>query len=157
MAIETVLVVVGDEADEGDEGRAELLARVAAEEAAPSDARVVVGYSFTDNEYADAVQRFGFARSADKIDPGDVADQIPSVRTVHRRVADEGVETDVRAAVGETGAAAFVRMAADLDADRVVVAGDRRSPAGKAVFGSDAQAILLDAPCPVVYVRGDAA
>jgi nucleotide-binding universal stress UspA family protein len=154
MAIETVLVAVGDE---DDERRAATLARVAAEEAGPSDARVVVGYAFAEEEFGEAVQRFGFDRAADRIAPGDVADRIAAVRAVRERVAEEGVETEVNAAIGETGAAAFVRMAADLEVDRVVVAGDRRSPAGKAVFGSDAQAILLDAPCPVVYVRGDAA
>jgi Universal stress protein family. len=51
----------------------------------------------------------------------------------------------------------FVEMADRLGVDRVVVGGERRSPAGKAVFGSDAQTILLDSTCPVVYVGGDVA
>jgi nucleotide-binding universal stress UspA family protein len=151
MAIETVLVVIGDE----DERRAETLARVAAEEAAPSDAQVVVGYAFTEEAFGDAVQRFGFDRSADQLSPGDVADRVASVQAAHSYLDDEGVETSVHAAIGETGPETFVKMSADLEADRVVVGGDRRSPAGKAVFGSDAQTILLDAACPVVYVRGD--
>lgn len=153
MAIETVLVAIGEE----DEQRAETLARVAAEEAAPSDAEVVVGYTFTEDEFADAVKRFGFDRSADQLSPGDVADRVASVQAAHRHLEDAGVDTSVHAEIGENGPDLFVRMSTDIEADRVVVGGDRRSPAGKAVFGSDAQIILLDAVCPVVYVGGDIA
>lgn len=151
MAIETVLVVVGDE----DEQRAETLARVAAEEAVPSGAEAVVGYAFSEEGFGDAVQRFGFDRSADQLTPGDVADRVAGVQAAHSYLEDEGVDTSVHAMIGEAGPETFVEMAESLGADRVVVGGDRRSPAGKAVFGSDAQTILLDAPCPVVYVRGD--
>jgi nucleotide-binding universal stress UspA family protein len=150
MAIDTVLVTVGEEA----ERRAEALARVAAEEVDPSG-RVVVGYTFTEQAFADAVQRFGFDRSADQLSPGDVAGRVASVKAAHEYLSDEGIDAEVNAAVGESGPDAFVQLASDLEADRVVVGGDRRSPAGKAVFGSDAQTILLDATCPVVYVRGD--
>ena len=151
MAIETVLVVIGDE----DERRAETLARVAAEEAVPSDAQVVVGYAFTEEGFGDAVQRFGFDRSADQLSPGDVADRVATVQAAHDYLGEERIDTTVSAEIGENGPELFVRMATEVDADRVVVGGDRRSPAGKAVFGSDAQTILLDADCPVVYVGGD--
>jgi len=44
-------------------------------------------------------------------------------------------------------------LAAEVDADLVVVSGRKRTPTGKAVFGSTAQTVLLDAPCPVTFVR----
>lgn len=152
MAIETILVAIGGE----DEQRAERLAEVGVE-TATSGTRVVVGYTFTEEEFADAITQFGFDRSADALAPGDVADRIASVSAAHDILDEADTDATVDAAVGESGAEAFVTMAADYDADRVVVGGERRSPAGKAVFGSAAQTILLDAPCPVVYVRGDAA
>jgi nucleotide-binding universal stress UspA family protein len=150
MAIDTVLIAIGEE----NERRAETLARVAAEEAG-DDGSVVVGYTFSEDEFAKAVKRFGFDRSADQLSPGDVADRVASVGAAHDYLDEAGVDVAVDAEIGEGGPDLFVRMSADLEADRLVVGGDRRSPAGKAVFGSDAQTILLDAVCPVVYVGGD--
>jgi nucleotide-binding universal stress UspA family protein len=46
------------------------------------------------------------------------------------------------------------RLATAAGADLVVVPVRRRSPALKLVMGSIAQEIILDAPCPVVAVKG---
>ncbi|MDX1746824.1 MAG: universal stress protein, partial [Halobacteriales archaeon] len=59
-----------------------------------------------------------------------------------------------RGAVGERGET-VVEIATEVGADRIVIGGRSRSPTGKAVFGSTAQEILLSAPCPVTFVRGD--
>ena len=40
-----------------------------------------------------------------------------------------------------------------MGASLVVMGYRRRSPAGKAILGSDAQGILMRAPCPVLAVR----
>lgn len=49
----------------------------------------------------------------------------------------------------------LVRYLTENDADFLVVGGRKRSPVGKALFGSVTQAVLLDAPVPVVTVRTD--
>lgn len=46
----------------------------------------------------------------------------------------------------------IVDYADDLDARYIVVSGRKRSPAGKALFGSTSQSIFLHAECPVVSV-----
>ena len=37
--------------------------------------------------------------------------------------------------------------------DMLLVGGRRRSPTGKAVFGSTAHRVMMHAPCPVLFVR----
>lgn len=56
-----------------------------------------------------------------------------------------------RGAIGDA-ADSILGTAADLDPDYVVIGGRRRSPVGKALFGSTTQTVLLEANQPVVSV-----
>ena len=48
----------------------------------------------------------------------------------------------------------LLAAADDVDADLICVSGRKRSPAGKAVFGSTTQALVLNADRPVLAVPG---
>ncbi|MCA1982566.1 MAG: universal stress protein [Nocardioides sp.] len=47
----------------------------------------------------------------------------------------------------------LTQVARDEDADLVVIGIRRRTATGKLILGSQAQRILLDAPCPVLVVK----
>ncbi len=47
----------------------------------------------------------------------------------------------------------LIAVATEASADVIVIGLRRRSPVGKLILGSNAQRILLDAPCPVLAVK----
>lgn len=78
------------------------------------------------------------------------------VRKISTQIATESIqEADVPAeAVGLVGDPAnrIVDYAEDHDARYVIIAPRKRSPVGKAVFGSVAQSVLLNTTIPVISI-----
>ena len=67
----------------------------------------------------------------------------------------DGVEVEVRQLVrGNEPAEDLIAVANETDADLIVIGLRRRTPVGKLILGSNAQRILLDAPCAVLAVKG---
>ena len=75
---------------------------------------------------------------------------------VRTYLADEGVAATVRQLVrGQEVSEDLVAVAEETSADMIIIGLRRRSPVGKLLLGSNAQRILLDAPCPVLAVKAD--
>jgi nucleotide-binding universal stress UspA family protein len=149
MALERILLAVGpNDADRIDE-----LAETVIDIAGPTGASVVVAHVFTEDEYDNVIDRLDFVEAADA-DPDEVADRHTTVRELEKRLGDHDIDYSVRGAVGNHGEQ-IVNLANDTSADLVIVGGRKRSPTGKAVFGSTAQEVMLNAPCPVTFVRGE--
>ena len=146
----TVLVAVGP----NDHDRLDRLVEETVDLARPSDATVALTHVFTDEEFEACVDALDFDRESRDVAPGDVAARHSVVRKFGRRLRAAGVDYEVHGAVGAHGEGVSL-LAADLSADLVVVGGRRRSPTGKALFGSIAQEVMLSAPCPVTFVRAD--
>jgi nucleotide-binding universal stress UspA family protein len=73
---------------------------------------------------------------------------------LEKKLADSGLEYDVRQLVrGFEPAEDLIGIAEDAEADLIVIGLRRRTPVGKLILGSNAQRILLDAPCPVLAVK----
>jgi nucleotide-binding universal stress UspA family protein len=74
----------------------------------------------------------------------------------HQEIAlkEEGFDCETLLSVRglETGED-IVRIAAENKADEIIIGIQRKSKVGKLLFGSTAQYIILNAPCPVVTVR----
>ncbi|RBI58865.1 universal stress protein [halophilic archaeon] len=149
MAIETILLAVGP----GDAERTDKLASAVADVAGPTGATVVLAHVFTDDEFDEVVGRLDYDPSGTP-NPDEVAARHATIRSLANSLDEEEVGYAIRGAIGEHGET-IVDLAEDVTADSVFVGGRKRSPTGKAVFGSTAQEVMLSAPCPVTFVRSD--
>jgi len=79
------------------------------------------------------------------------AHDLDAIRT---ELTEAGIEHEIRQSTEARSAAELiVDTARELDADLIVIGLRRRSPVGKVIGGSTAQAVLLDATCPVLSVK----
>ena len=145
MAIDTIMLTVG----RSNEARVDKLTQTAIELAEATGARVVIGHAFETEDDVDAVRtRLDMVEGS----ATDVANRMETVRRASKALRAADVDFAVEAVVGDPGEV-IADLAEEVGADRILVGGRKRSPAGKAVFGSTAQRILLSAPCPVTFVR----
>ena len=87
----------------------------------------------------------------------DAVESETALDEVRRELAAAGVEHEIRQLVrGLDPADDLVAVAEELDAEFIVIGLRRRTPVGKLILGSNAQRVLLDAPCPVLAVKADA-
>jgi nucleotide-binding universal stress UspA family protein len=121
------------------EGRAAL--RRAAEEAQLRGVRLVVVNS---------------ARGGPDYDVDDATRSEAELEAVRKELAEAGIEAEVRQLVrGQDVADDLIAVAEEVSADFIVIGLRRRTPVGKLILGSNAQRILLDAPCPVLAVKAE--
>lgn len=89
------------------------------------------------------------AKTTGEVDMDDVRERAAEVAA--EMAADVEYSYEPVGLIGNV-APKVVEYVAEHDARYVVVGGRKRSPAGKAIFGSTPQSILLNASCPVVSV-----
>jgi nucleotide-binding universal stress UspA family protein len=66
----------------------------------------------------------------------------------------EGIASETHVLVrGLTPGEDIVDFAVDKKVDEIIIGIEKRSKVGKLLFGSNAQYIILEAPCPVVSVK----
>ncbi len=83
------------------------------------------------------------------------ASRIQSVRRAQEFLEDAGVTVQVRDDSGDT-TDDILADAEEYDVDAIVLGGRKRSPAGKAIFGSVTQSVILNSDRPVVVTGEDA-
>ena len=88
----------------------------------------------------------------------DQSDIDSAVAEARERLDSTDVGHDVQhVQPGDDVAEALMNAAETTDASLIVIGLRRRSPLGKLILGSNAQRILLDAPCHVLAVKPDPA
>jgi nucleotide-binding universal stress UspA family protein len=128
------------------------LLQEASELAAGTDAELIVLHVVDETQYSGNLERK--VQSGHSADVSSIDDTIENSRQLADRLASEVVDKGDYRAVGKVGKLpnAVLEAAAEYDCDHVFIVGNRRSPAGKAVFGDDAQAVILRFDGPVTTI-----
>jgi nucleotide-binding universal stress UspA family protein len=128
--------------------RPDRVVTVGADLAQAFDTELVVFHAMTEDEFdRRREEREYFVDHA-------AEDAAKTARWVVTGTLDDPSIAQVEGAVGEP-VSEILDLSEELDARYVVVGGRRRTPVGKAVFGSVTQAVLLNAGRPVVTVMTD--
>lgn len=140
------------------DARLDTLADATAELAGQTYATVHIVHAFTPTSFEAALRRLNFDVESPP-HPDEVARRCAAIRTAADRLADPernyGMGIEHHGLVNEDTGAAIVEIADDLDADQIIVGGRNRSPTGKALFGSTAQHAMLNADCPVTFIKNE--
>lgn len=152
MGVDTVVLAV----DRDDADVTEELTDAAVDVAGDADATVALACVYGSEEYATSREQLQFGADSE-VTPDAIAARNVAVRGAEERLAGAGVgvETVGQLADGAPSGECLAEIAAELEADMLLIGGRDRSPVGKAVFGSTAQTAMLNAPCPVTFVRAD--
>jgi len=79
-----------------------------------------------------------------------------AMKQVREELEEAGIGFETRQLVrGMDVAEDLIAVAEETGAEMIVIGLRRRSPVGKLILGSNAQTILLDAPCPVLAVKAE--
>lgn len=95
-------------------------------------------------------------RGGKDLDADEAARYELELADIRSQLAAAGVSHEVRQLVrGMEPAEDLIAVAEEIEADFIVIGLRRRTPVGKLILGSNAQRILLEAPCPVLAVKAD--
>jgi nucleotide-binding universal stress UspA family protein len=95
-------------------------------------------------------------RGGRDLDDKEAAQHEQELAEVRAELDKEGIEHEVRQLVrGNEPADDLIAVAEEIGADFIVIGLRRRTPVGKLIMGSNAQRILLEAPCPVLAVKAE--
>lgn len=79
-----------------------------------------------------------------------------AMKQIREELEEAGIGFETRQLVrGMDVAEDLIAVAEESGAEMIVIGLRRRSPVGKLILGSNAQTILLDAPCPVLAVKAE--
>lgn len=116
-----------------------------------SDPKAVLLYMFTEDDLSSTAENLG--KQADSTNLDDLASRKSVVRSAARTLNDNGITTSIVGAGADDDRGGTILTTADnVNAERIYMFSRKRSPVGKAVFGSAIQDVLFESPVPIVVV-----
>jgi nucleotide-binding universal stress UspA family protein len=149
MSLEVLTLAVGPD----DEKRVEKMSGLVCDIAGATDATVILLHVFSRSAYEEGVAEAGY-------DPDDpppahtLASRLEIIDKLSVAFDEADIEYRIRGEIGDV-TDTLVSVTEETDTDMLFVGGRKRSPTGKAVFGSTSHQVLMNAPCPVTFVRQD--
>lgn len=149
MTLDTVTLAIGPKANK----RTETLANAVVDIGVSTDATVVLLHVFSKQAYREGVEEAGY-------DPDDpppahtLASRLESIDGIAAELQEADIDYRIHGEIGEKRERILAAVE-ELDTDMLLISGRKRSPTGKAVFGSTAQEMMMNAPCLVTFVRQD--
>jgi len=88
------------------------------------------------------------------LDKDDIESAEDRLESLQRSFQKDGIECQAQVIVSyHTPGEDLVAFAKENDIEQIIIGIRRRSKVGKLVFGSTAQYVILEAPCPVLTVK----
>lgn len=81
-------------------------------------------------------------------------EEMPAVTLAQDILDDAGIDTDLTSVEGDP-TTVILETAEEINANRICIAGRKRTPTGKAVFGSVTQGVILSTTRPVLVCHTD--
>lgn len=147
MTLETLVVAVGP----NDNTRTEELTEAILEIAEPTDASVVLLHVFTEKAYETGISEAGF-EDDEPPSATELAARLEGIDVIATALDDAGIGHEIRGTIGAEGDMILKETEA-MGGDLLFLSGRKRSPTGKAVFGSTSHRIMMNSSCPVLFVR----
>ncbi len=101
-----------------------------------------------------AIEVVASVQSGSVVEAAEIQNAEEDLESAKKMVQDQGITVNTHLSNrGNTPGEDIVACAEDVAADTIFIGVKRRSKVGKLLFGSNAQYVIIKAPCPVMTVK----
>lgn len=151
MGLETIVVAVGPT----EERRVKQLTETILDVVGTRDVTIILYHAFTESAFEDGIRRYN-EDPMNPPTPAEMTRRLESISQIIDKLEEEELSYEVVSDIADPKDG-ILETVADAEADMLFVGGRKRSTLGKAFAGNTAHQVMMNVPCPVVFVRQDIA